>query len=686
MKHILLAGLGALALSPMLSSALVALAAARPFTPNDMVSLDRVSSPTVSPDGKWMAYQLRSTDLANNRGRTDLYLLAIDKAGQVPRLIASVSDKNEASPVFSADGGALYYVSNASGDDQLWRAPIAGGQPVQISKAPGGISGFLLNPQGDKVALWADRPVGARTIDDVKAPTPPSAGNGRVYDQLFVRHWDTWSDGQRSQIFVMPVAGGKAVSVMGGLVGDSPSKPFGGAEELAWSADGKTLFFTLREAGRIEPLSTNLDIFSVPADGSAKPVNLTDANDATDTMPVVSPDGKWLAYAAMKRPGYEADRLVLMLRNIATGETRALTEGWDRSIGSIAWETHGKGLLVTANDVLDNPVFGVDAASGKVTRLTEKGHAGSVVPLPDGGFVYALDSIQSPADFWKMPAKGKPVRLTSVNAQKLAGVDDVSVQRFSFKGANGDTVWGQIVKPMAAKGKLPVAFLVHGGPQGSFNDSWSYRWNPKAFAAHGYAAVIVDFHGSTGYGQAFTDAINKDWGGKPLEDLKLGLAAAAAKDANVDAKNACALGASYGGYMMNWIEGQWADGFKCIVQHDGVFDARAMAYETEELWFDEWEHGGPYYEKPEEFEKWNPVNHVAQWKTPMLVVTGEKDFRIPYTQGLAAFTALQRREIPSRLVVFPDENHWVLKPKNSLQWYDEALGWLDQWTGAAKGK
>ncbi|PHP19789.1 peptidase S9 [Sphingobium sp. IP1] len=686
MKHILLAGLGALALSPMLSSALVAPAAARPFTPNDMVSLDRVSSPTVSPDGKWIAYQLRSTDLANNRGRTDLYLLAIDKTGQAPRLIASVPDKNEASPVFSADGSALYYVSNASGDDQLWRAPIAGGQPVQISKAPGGISGFLLNPQGDKVALWADRPVGARTIDDVQAPTPPSAGSGRVYDQLFVRHWDTWSDGQRSQIFVMPVAGGKAVSVMGGLVGDSPSKPFGGAEELAWSADGKTLFFTLREAGRIEPLSTNLDIFSVPADGSAKPVNLTDANDATDTMPVVSPDGKWLAYAAMKRPGYEADRLVLMLRNIATGETRALTEGWDRSVGSIAWEAHGKGLLVTANDVLDNPVFRVDAASGKVTRLTEKGHAGSVVPLPDGGFVYALDSIQSPADFWKMPAKGKPMRLTNVNAQKLAGVDDVSVQRFSFKGANGDTVWGQIVKPMAAKGKLPVAFLVHGGPQGSFNDSWSYRWNPKAFAAHGYAAVIVDFHGSTGYGQAFTDAINQDWGGKPLEDLKLGLAAAAAKDANVDAGNACALGASYGGYMMNWIEGQWADGFKCIVQHDGVFDARAMAYETEELWFDEWEHGGPYYEKPEEFEKWNPVNHVAQWKTPMLVVTGEKDFRIPYTQGLAAFTALQRREIPSRLVVFPDENHWVLKPKNSLQWYDEALGWLDQWTGAAKGK
>ncbi|WP_257540180.1 S9 family peptidase [Sphingobium sp. CFD-1] len=677
MKHILLAGLAVLLLSQ-------APAVARPFTPSDMVGLNRISAPVASPDGKWLAYQLRVTDLSGNRGRTDLYLLDISRKGQAPKMIASNPDKNEASPAFSADGASLYFVSNASGDDQLWRVALAGGQPEQVSRAPGGVSGYLLSPDGQKVALWADRPVGAKVLDDVKPASPPSAGTGRVYEQLFVRHWDTWADGQRSRIFVMPLSGGqpggKAVSVMGGLVGDSPSKPFGGAEEIAWSRDGKTLFFTLREAGRIEPLSTNLDIFAAPADGSAVPINLTDANDATDTMPAVSPDGQWLAYAAMKRPGYEADRLVLMLRNIATGETKALTEAWDRSVATIAWEADGKGILVTADDVLDHPVFRVDVASGKVARLTQAGHVGSVTPLPDGGFVYALDSIQSPADFWKMPAKGKAVRLTSVNAGKLAGVDDVSVQRFNFKGANGDTVWGQIVKPKGAAGKLPVAFLVHGGPQGSFNDSWSYRWNPKAFAAHGYAAVIVDFHGSTGYGQAFTDSINKDWGGKPLEDLKLGLAAAAAKDAHVDAGNACALGASYGGYMMNWIAGIWPDGFKCLVQHDGVFDARAMAYETEELWFDEWEHGGPYYEKPEEFEKWNPVNHVAAWKTPMLVVTGEKDFRIPYTQGLAAFTALQRRGVPSKLLVFPDENHWVLKPRNSLQWYDEALSWLDKWT------
>jgi dipeptidyl aminopeptidase/acylaminoacyl peptidase len=258
------------------------------------------------------------------------------------------------------------------------------------------------------------------------------------------------------------------------------------------------------------------------------------------------------------------------------------------------------------------------------------------------------------------------------------------VERFSFTGANNDTVWGYTVKPagLPEGKKAPIAFIVHGGPQGSSNNSWSSRWNPAVFAGAGYAVVAVDFHGSTGYGQAFTDAIGNNWGGWPLEDLQKGLKAATDKFAYLDADNACALGASYGGYMMNWIEGNWPDRFKCIVQHDGVFDARAMAYETEELWFDEWEHGGKaYFEDPAAFEKWNPVNHVAAWKTPQLVITSEKDFRIPYTQGLAAFTALQRREIPSKLLVFPDENHWVLKPKNSMQWYGEVLGWLNKYTG-----
>jgi dipeptidyl aminopeptidase/acylaminoacyl peptidase len=493
----------------------------------------------------------------------------------------------------------------------------------------------------------------------------------------------------RSRLFGFAVAGGKlvgrGVSLTGALVGDTPQKPFGGSEQIAFSPDGRTVFFTLREAGRLEPKSTNLDIFSVPSDGSAPPVNLTAPNQATDTLPAVSPDGRTLAYVAMARPTYEADRQVLMLRDLATGRTRALTQNWDRSVGSIEWTKDGRSLLVTAEDTLEVPVFRVDAATGQVTRLTGDGTYGNVHALPGGGFVATKNSIAAPDDLYTVSYAGDAVaQLTNLNRDVLAQLDPVTFQKFSFTGANNDRVWGWTLKAANATGKLPIAFLVHGGPQGSFSNSWSYRWNPRLFIAPGYAAVSVDFHGSEGYGQAFTDAIHQNWGGWPLTDLKLGLAYATAHDPQLDADRACALGGSYGGYMMNWIEGNWPDRFRCIIQHDGVFDARAMAYETEELWFDEWEHGGhPYYEAPQEFEKWNPVNFVQNWRTPQLVITSENDFRIPYTQGIAAFTALQRRGIPSRLLVFPDENHWVLKPKNSVQWYNEVFGWMHRYIGGS---
>ncbi len=296
--------------------------------------------------------------------------------------------------------------------------------------------------------------------------------------------------------------------------------------------------------------------------------------------------------------------------------------------------------------------------------------------------IATMNTIMAPDDLYRLDSRGRATQLTNLNGELLAQLEPVTFQKFSFAGANNDTVWGWTLKPTNATAPLPISFVVHGGPQGSFNNSWSYRWNPRLFSAPGYAVVSVDFHGSEGYGQGFTDAIHQNWGGWPLEDLQKGLAYATAHDPQLQADNACALGGSYGGYMMNWIEGNWPDRFKCIVQHDGVFDARAMAYETEELWFDEWEHGQhPYYEAPQEFEKWNPVNFVKNWKTPQLVVTSENDFRIPYTQGIAAFTALQRRNIPSRLEIFPDENHWVLKPKNSVQWYHEVFDWERQWLG-----
>jgi dipeptidyl aminopeptidase/acylaminoacyl peptidase len=673
-------------LATAVAATLATTALARPFTPQDMVSLSRVGAPVVSPDGRWLVWDQRETDLAANKGRHDLWRLDLKAKNAAPEKFAS-TDAEESDPAFGPDG-SLYFLSNRKGDvSAVWRVSMAGGAATQVT-GDYDLSGFKVSPTGNEILVWTDKPVGAANLD-VKAPEKPKdAGSGRTFDQLFIRHWDTWEDGQRSQLFVIPLANGKADgpghAIEGALVGDTPSKPFGDGSELAWSADGKTVYFTLREAGRIEPTSTNLDIFAAPADGSAAPTNLTVDNKGMDTAPAVSPDGRWLAWTAMKRATYEADRQVLWVRDLRTGQAHAVTENWDRSVGSLKWAPNSASLYVTAEDTLDVPLFRVDLADGKAHRLTGEGHVAAFDVLPKGGLVYSLDTLTAPDDLWMWLPNGKVTRLTNVNAAKLAGVDLPVVTRYNFKGANGDTVWGFVMKPaqLAAGAKAPVAFLVHGGPQGTFNDSWSYRWNPMAWAGHGYAVVSVDFHGSTGYGQAFTDAIRNNWGGWPLTDLKDGLKAATEKFDFLDPDNVCAAGGSYGGYMMNWIEGNWPDRFKCIVQHDGVFDARAMAYETEELWFDEWEHGAhPYYEDPAAFEKWNPVNYVDKWKTPQLVITSEKDFRIPYTQGIAAFTALQRRNIPSRLLVFPDENHWVLKPKNSLQWYQNVFGWMDKWTG-----
>jgi dipeptidyl aminopeptidase/acylaminoacyl peptidase len=679
MKKLLLAGLAALALVP-------AAAQARPMTATDLQSLRRLAAPVASPDGNFVVYQLREADIAANRGRLDLWLLDLRRPGAEPVKIASRADQNEHDPRFSADGRFVYFLSGASGSDQLWRVAVTGGEPEQVTSLATDIAGYSLAPSGDRIAIWADRNIACTDFNCANVPAAQQGrGSARTYDETFVRHWDTWAEpGVRSRLFTMPLVGGRpqgtGTPVAANLVGDAPSKPFGGAEEVSWSPDGRTLYFTLREAGRIESTSTNLDIFAVPADGSGPPVNLTAQNQATDTMPAVSPDGRWLAWAAMRRPGFEADRQVLYLRDLRTGQVRALTEAWDRSVGSIAWAPDGRSLYVTAQDVLDHPLFRVDARSGRVQRLTQAGTVGNVAALRNGSLVYTLNSITAPDDLYRL-RRGRQEQLTRVNADMLARLDTPSVERFSFTGAGGDRVWGQIVRPQRTEGRLPVAFLIHGGPQGSFGNSWSYRWNPWLFSAPGYASVSIDFHGSTGYGQAFTDAISRNWGGAPLEDLRLGLAAAGRQDSRIDVTNACALGGSYGGYMVNWIAGNWPDGFRCLVSHAGVFDARAMSYETEELWFTEWENGGPAYEPAAAaiIERWNPVNYVQNWRTPMLVIHGERDYRIPYSQSLGMFNALQRRNIPSRLVVYPDENHWILKPQNSIQWYREVHGWMAQY-------
>jgi dipeptidyl aminopeptidase/acylaminoacyl peptidase len=389
----------------------------------------------------------------------------------------------------------------------------------------------------------------------------------------------------------------------------------------------------------------------------------------------------------MERPGFEADRFRIMTRSWPDGATRVLTQKWDRSAGELKWSSDSRTLYTTADNLGQHSLFAIDAASGNARTVVKDGYVTtpSLVAGAKGAdrIVYGLDTLLSPVELFSVRTDGSDVRrLTNINADKVAAARMGKPEQFTFEGANGDTVHAYVVTPAdfdPAK-KYPVAFIIHGGPQGSMGNHFHYRWNPQAYAGAGYAAIMVDFHGSTGYGQAFTDAIRNDWGGAPLVDLQKGLAAAIAKYPWLDGDRVSALGASYGGYMINWIAGAWPDRFRSLVTHDGNLDERFAYFATEELWFPEWEHGGTPWDNPEGYAKHNPVDLVKNWKTPTLVIHGGQDFRVVETGGMATFTALQRRGIPSKFLYFPDENHWVLKPANSIQWHETVIGWLDQWT------
>jgi dipeptidyl aminopeptidase/acylaminoacyl peptidase len=666
--------------------------ATRGFHARDLETLDRYASPTLSPDAHTLVFAKRVVDYDANKGVSALWIESVPAHDTSHARQLTPKGWNVNSPVFSRDGKTVYFLSGKSGSSQLYSIPAAGGKPSAMTAFPVDVDAYRLSPDGKRVAFSAgvfpdcrsDLSCTRKKLDD----DGKKKATGVLFDHLFVRHWDSWADGRINRLFTARLGGKKALAsatlVGPDLIADVPSKPFGDMSDVAWAPDGNSLVVSARLSNGDEPHSTNFDLYQLNADGSGSAKNLTAANKAWDAGPVFSDDGKTLYYRAMKRPTFEADRFALMAMDLATGATREIDPAWDRSADDITLSADGRTLYTTAQNIGLHPLYAIDIATGAVRELIADGTVSSVSREGET-FAFTRNTMKTGDQLYTAATNGGSLTAASPSASDmLPDVAFGAYEPFQFKGWNGDTVHGYVVKPWnyQAGKRYPVAFLIHGGPQGSFGDDWSYRWNPQTYAGQGYAVVMVDFHGSTGYGQAFTDAISQHWGDRPLEDLQKGWKAALSQYDFLNGDKACALGASYGGFMAYWIAGNWQQPWKCIVAHDGVFDNRMMGYETEELWFSEWENGGTPWTNPQGYEKFNPILHVKDWRVPMLIIHNELDYRIPVDQGIAAFTALQRRGIESKYLYFPDENHWVLKPQNSVLWHDTVNAWLKQHIGS----
>ena len=666
----------ALAIAPL------ALAQTPPaFTVDEMLKLKRLSDPQLSPDGTRIAFVLTEVNLDQNTRNNDIWVVPV--SGGAPVKIAG-TDRSEDRPRWSPDGRQLAFVSNRDGGSQIWVIPAAGGEPKKLTTIATEASGITWSPDGKWIAFVSDvfpacadaacneRELKARESSKVKA---------HLADGLMYRHWTAWKDGVSSHLFLMPADGSAAPRDLTPGAADVPPFSLGGPEDYAFSPDTKEIAFA-RKTDKVEAISTNSDIFtldlSVPG---AQPKQITTGPGA-DGGPQYSPDGRYLTWRSQSRAGFEADRWTLNLLERKSGERRALAADWDRAVDGWTITPDSKAAYTAVEEDGQVRVYRLDLAGGAPKLVLKDGTNGDVQVAPDGKtIVFTRASLTAPAEIFRANADGTGMTaITKINADVLAKFALKPAESVTFAGAGGMPVQAWVVKPNRFNDgvKYPLLYLVHGGPQSAWNDGWTYRWNAQVFASAGYVVFMPNPRGSTGFGQRFTDEISNDWGGKPFDDLMKGVDYAE-KLPYVDAARKVSAGASYGGYMMNWFLGH-TDRFKAIVSHAGVFNLTSMYGATEELWFPEWDLGGTPWSNPESYAKWSPHTYAKNFKTPTLVTHGEIDFRVPVGEGLQLFTTLQRQGVPSRLLVFPDEGHWINKPQNAALWYRTFLEWIGRWS------
>jgi dipeptidyl aminopeptidase/acylaminoacyl peptidase len=652
----------------------------------DMIKLHRVGTPAISPDGKWVAYSVTTPDMEANRNAGNLWMVATD--GGAP--VQLTQSGHDSSPVWSPDGKMIGFISSREGEAQVYVLPLAGGEAHAWTHASGGVDIVKWSPDGKTIAftsaVYPDCKDDAcnKKRDEEKAKSKVKA---HVAEQLLYRHWTHWSEGKRGHLFVVAAPANVAQSEAGnapkdltdGANYDVPPDERGGPEDINFSPDGGEICFTA-VTDKIEAISTNGDLFLVPVAGGTEPKRIT-KTAGFDGNPVYSPDGKWIAYHSQLTSGYEADRWRLMLYDRASGKIDSAADAFDRSVAELAWSADSKTIYFAAENETLRPIYATEARVGaQPKKLVADGFNLGLTVNKDGKtLAFARTSLAMPAEIFVAQVGGEAKQITHHNDSILANVEMNAAETFWFEGAEGTRVQAMLVRPpnFDASKKYPLLVLLHGGPQTMWGNSWGYRWNAQVFCAAGYVSLMINRRGSTGYGQKFTDEITNDWGGKAYVDVMKGVDAILTKYKFIDGTRMAAAGGSYGGYLADWIATHTGR-FKAIISHAGVYDKTAM-YATEELWFEEHDMMGTPWGNPESYRKWAPATYageLARYKTPTLVVAGELDYRIPYSQSLEFFSALQRQGVPSKLVVFPDEGHWVLKPANAEFWYKTFLDWL----------